>query len=204
MDFVKGIIGLAVLSSPLWLMMIVVPVSILTALVVARRFKKLGVRIAAGSIVLLAFVLLLFGDEIAGRMYLSHLCATEAGVRVYQRAELPLGQWDEDGRPRYIARNGFVDMKLLPGKYKWHKIEEPFVTSVIRIRKWRWQLIDTETNVVLGEKITFMRDYGWLNRLSVAPNIGESCAYLGQDKEREREQELFSNIFIPSTSVHQE
>lgn len=42
-------------------------------------------------IAVVAFVLIPTWDEIAGRAYFKYLCATEAGVKVYQTVELPGG-----------------------------------------------------------------------------------------------------------------
>lgn len=150
--------------------------------------------------VALIFILIPTGDAIVGRIYLHHLCSTEAGVKVYQTVELPSEYWDAQGGPRFFAANGFVDMKLLPNRYQWHSRDEPYIDSVIKIEKWRWQLIDNETKNVLGERITYMRHFGWLNRFSPAPNIGEVCE-LARQKELEQEQNLFRAVFKPATST---
>lgn len=200
MDFITGILGLVVLSGSLWLIVLAVPVALFVAYKVAKGGKVVTSRIAAFAAVLLAFFLALFGDEIAGRMYLNHLCETEAGVKVYQTVELPAEYWDEKGRPKYLAANGFVDMKLLPDRFIWHNVDEPYVDLVIKIRKRRWQLLDKESHVVLGERISYMRYFGWINQFSSAPNVGEGCRYLGDQNEREKEQNFFSDIFKPEVS----
>lgn len=205
MRFLNELPGFAVLAGPLWLILILLPVAIWIATKVVKRFHGRGIKIAVGLSVFLVLVLLPFSDEIAGRFYLSHLCAAGPGVKVYKMVELPAEYWDERGRPRYLAANGFVDMKLLPNRFKWHLVREPYIDSVIRIEKWRSQLVDTETNNVLGEKITYMRHFGWINHFSPAPNIGESCRDLGRQfnrdqlfrKEREQEQTLFRDVLKP-------
>jgi hypothetical protein len=154
------------------------------------------VRIAVTSV----FVLIPTGDVIVGRIYLNHLCSTETGVKIYQTVELPAEYWDEQGRPKFFAANGFVDMKLLPNRYQWHNLDEPYVDSVIKIEKWRWQLMDKETKNILGERITYMRHFGWLNLFSPAPNIGEGCELDGQN-EKEQEQNFFRKIFKPAEST---
>lgn len=172
--------------------------------IVKRIPNKWGKRIAIAILILIPT-----GDSIIGHLYLNHLCSTEAGVKVYQTVELPVEYWDGQGKPRFLAANGFVDMKLLPNKFEWRKVDEPYVNSVIKIGKWRWQLMDKETQNVLGEKITYMRHFGWLNRFSPAPNIGESCRDLGGEfnrdallrKEREQDQMFFLGIFKPAAST---
>ncbi len=157
---------------------------------------KWGVRVC----VALVFMLIPTWDSILGQLYLNHLCSSKAGVKVYQTVKLPAEYWDGEMRPRFIAANGFVDMKLLPARYKWQNFEESYIDSVIKIEKWRWQLINTETKNVLGERITYMRHFGWLNRFSPAPNIGEGCE-LSRSQEQEQEQNFFRGIFKPATST---
>lgn len=209
MKFLNELLGFAVLTGPLWLILILLPVSIWVAIKLAKRFKQRSTKLAGGVGIFLLLFLLPFGDEIAGRIYLSHLCATEAGVKVYKTVELPAEYWEADGKPRYLAANGFVDMKLLPNRFEWHNVDEPYVDSVIKIEKWRWELVDKETQNVLGEKITYMRRFGWINRFSPAPNIGESCRDLGGEsnrdelsrREREQEQKFFREILKPVAST---
>ncbi len=200
MKLIDELLGFAVLTGPLWLILILLPVSIWIAVKVARRFKQRGTKIGVGLLVFLLIFFVPFVDEIVGRIYLSHLCATEAGAKVYQTVELPTEYWDERGNPKYRGANGFVDMKLLPNRFKWHNIDEPYIDSVIKIRKRRWQLLDMETKTVLGERITYMRHFGWINRFSPAPNVGEGCKYSGSQEDREQEQKFFSDIFRPVIS----
>lgn len=209
MQFIDTILGFAVLTGPLWLIFILLPVSIWIAVKVAKRFKQRGAKLGIGLLVFLLVIIIPFADEIVGRVYLSHLCATEAGVKVYQTVELPAEYWDERGKPKYLASNGFVDMKLLPNRFEWRKVDEPYIDSAIKIKKWRWQLVDKETQSVLGEEIVYMRYFGWINRFSPAPNVGESCRDLGEEfnreelsrKEGEKEQMFFREILKPAASV---
>lgn len=208
MKFLNELLGFAVLTGPLWLILILLSIAIWIAVKVAKRFKRGSARLGIGLLVFLLVFLVPFGDEIAGRIYLSHLCASDAGVKVYKTVELPAEFWDERGRARYLGTNGFVDMKLLPNRFEWHKVAEPYIDRVIKIEQWRWQLIDKETQNVLGERITYMRHFGWLNRFSPASTIGESCRNLGGEferdgllkKEREQEQMFFRDILKPVIS----
>lgn len=209
MQLIDALLGFAVLTGPLWLILILLPVSIWIAFKIAKRFKQRSAKVAVG---LGTFVLVFFApfaDGIVGKIYFNHLCATKAGVKVYQTVELPAEYWDGEGRPRYLASNGFVDMKLLPNRFKWRNFKEPHMDSVIKIEKWRWEFVDQENETVLGEKITYMRYYGWINRFSTAPNIGESCRDLGGEsnreelsrREREQEQKFFREILKPAAST---
>jgi len=201
MDILKTFLFITVLTGPLWLMLILLAVSLWIAVKVARRLKPGVFRFVGGVSVFLLLVCLPFVDEIAGRIYLNHLCTTEAGVKIYQTVELPAEYWDDEGKPRYLGTNGFVDMKLLPNRFEWHNVNESYIDSVIKIGKRRWQLLDKDTQTILGERITYMRHFGWINRFSLAPNIGEGCAYLGGQKDREQEKKYFNDIFKSAESA---
>ena len=59
-----------------------------------------------------------------------------------------------------------------------------------------------KTRNVLGEKITYMRRFGWFHRFFTAPNIGESCrdVLAGEElfrKERDEDQSFFLRVFTP-------
>jgi len=205
----KELLGFAVLTGPLWLILIVLAISIWIAVKAAKCFGRRSAKIGVGVLVFLLVFLVPFGDQIAGRIYLNYLCATEAGVKVYQTIRLPAEYWDEQGKPKYLAANGFVDMKLLPDRFEWHRVNESYIDSVIKIEIWRSQLREKETQTVLGERITYMRHFGWINRFSPAPNIGESCRDLVGEfnraelfqKEREQDQTFFQGIFEPARTI---
>lgn len=204
----NDLLGFAVLTGPLWLILILLPVSVWIAYKVAKRFKQRNTRIVGGIGIFLLVFCIPFGDGIAGRIYLTFLCTTEARAEIFQTVELPPEYWDEAGRPRYLGPYGFVDMKLLPDRFEWRNINEPYFDLVIKIEKWRSQLFDKETQTVLGERVTYMRHYGWINLFSPASTIGESCRDLGGEfnreklaqEEREQEQRFFRDILKPATS----
>lgn len=202
-------IGFLVLLGPLVFVVLWLPFCLWIARNVAKRFTGSGARWASGAAAFFVALLLPFADSIAGRIYFNHLCSTEAGVKVYQTVELPAEYWDAQGKPRFLAANGFVDMKLLPNRFEWRNVDEPYVDSPIKIEKSRWKLIDKETQNILGERITYMRHFGWLNRFSAVPNIGESCRDSAGEfnrnellrKEREQDQMFFLGIFKPAISA---
>lgn len=200
MKLANEFLGFAVLTSPLWLILVLVAVALSIAIPLAKRTKHGVGRAAIGIFVFAVLVLLPFGDAILGSMYLRHLCATEAGVRVHKTVQLPEAYWDREGRPTFLLANGSVDMKLLPNRFEWQDVRERHVDSIVRIDKWRWQLRDRSSLEIMGERITFLRYFGWIERLSPAPNIGESCRDLGGEisrDESERSQALLRGIFLP-------
>ena len=192
------LLGFVVLTSPLWLILILILVCAVIAYVIARQFKTYKVRMVAGVISFLLVFMVPFGDEIVGKIYLSYLCSTKGGYVAYKAVELQADYWNKDGLPKYISESGYVDLKLLPKRFVWRKISEPYINFLIIIEKWRWQLIDKETKDVLGERISYMRHYGWLSHFSIAPNIGEGCRYMGNKEDRLKEQEFYRDIFKPA------
>lgn len=209
MKWLNELLGFVVLTSPLWLILVLLPVSIWIAFKIAKRFKQKSAKIAIGVGVFLIVFFVPFADEIAGRIYFNHLCATKAGVKVYQIVELPAKYWDGERRARFINSRGILIKEVFGDRFEWRSIDEPYINLFIKIDRERWLLRDNQSKHDLGEKITFVRYYGWLNRFSPAPNVGESCRDLwakkyGQDvffqKENSAEKDFLLKIFIPPLS----
>ena len=101
------LLGFIALTSPLFLIVLWVPVCIALAVWVGRKFLRAGLplKIVVGTLLFLVLLILPFADEIAGRIYFNHLCETEAGIKVYQTIELPAEYWDEDGAPKFLKPN---------------------------------------------------------------------------------------------------
>lgn len=203
MKFIDTVLGFAVLTGPLWLILILLPASIWIAIKIAKRFKPGITRIVGGVGIFLLLFALPFGDEIAGRIYLNYLCSTEAGVKVYKTVELPAEYWDERGRAKFIKANGDLDKTLLGNRFEGHWISEPYSTSLIKIDKRRWQFKDNNANELLGEDITYGWRGGWIESFSPSPIRGATCRDLQAQKldrdefirrERKRDQEFFLNF----------
>jgi len=200
------LLGFMVLTGPLFPMLIWLIVCVLLVVFVVRP-KGSGLRRGAIKTMVFVTVLVLpFADGIVGHYYLKHLCETQDGFKVFQTVELPDEYWDKDGAPKFIAANGFVDMSKLPGDYQWERIEEPYINNLITIDIIHWRLMDLEANETLGERITYMRKYGWLRHFSVSPSIGASCRDIYGEANRsellrnevEQERRFFSSIFKES------
>ncbi len=155
MELINVLLGFVVLTIPLWLIVILLPVSIWVAVKVAKRFKNIGVRLASGLSVFLLVFLVLFGDEIAGKMYLDHLCATEAGVKVYQTVELPAEYWDEEGEPRFFNNYGNLDHKLWVKIFDESGSQIESYSSVFFIDKDVSPVKERDSQKVLAETVTF-------------------------------------------------
>jgi len=174
MKFIDTLLGFAVLTGPLWLILLLLPVCVWLAIKLAKRFKPGISRIAGGIGVFLLLFALPFGDEIAGRAYLSYLCATEAGVKVYQTVELPAEYWDEKGRPKFIKGIGGFDTAML-SKYDVEYTTEQY-PSFFRIEKFRFKYVEKENGKILGEGTDFHYFGGWISQnFNPGPGGGASC-----------------------------
>jgi len=173
-DSLKELLGFAVLTGPLWLILILLPVSLWIAVKVAKRFNAGGVRFVGGVIIFLLLIFLPFADEIVGRIYLSYLCATEAGVRIYQTVELPAEYWDEEGRAKFIKGIGALDTTVLTTYETKTKIEK--YPTYHRIEKFRFRYLDKQSGEILGEVTDFHYLGGWLvQNFSPGGKGGPSC-----------------------------
>lgn len=195
MKFINELLGFAVLTGPLWLILILLPVCIWIAIKISKRFKPGATRLAGGLGIFLLLFALPFGDEIAGRIYLSHLCATEAGVKVYQTVELPAEYWDEHGRPKFIKGIGVLDTAVLTN-YDGDFKNETY-PSFFHIKKFRFWFFEKQSGKILGEITNFNFLGGWVTRnFNPAPGGGTSC-----DQPIDSRGILLS-IFRPAAAQH--
>jgi hypothetical protein len=174
MKLIDELQGFAVLTGPLWLIIILLPVCLWIAYKLAKRFKSGGTKLAGGLGIFLLVFLVPFGDEIAGRIYLNHLCATEAGVKVYQTVELPGEYWDADGKARFLKQNGDLDKTILGERFGEPHVIETY-SAILKVDKRRMQLVDHNNQKILGEVIDFMYWGGWIGRNLSAHNSATDC-----------------------------
>ncbi len=139
---------------------------------VPRKGKYKALVAVIGIVVLL---LIPTWDEIAGRIYLRHLCATQAGVKIYKTIELPAKYWDENGDPIFVNSRGVLDMEMLGDRLEWRRQKTLHNDFFIKIERDRWVLYDKRLQKELAEKISFTRYFGWINKFSSAPNVAENC-----------------------------
>ncbi|MGA8051865.1 MAG: hypothetical protein WCA09_16920 [Burkholderiales bacterium] len=185
MKLLNDLLGLAVLTSPLWLIVISLVIGIWIAIVAAKHFKFTGRKVTAGAGVVVVIFLALFGDEIAGRVYLGHLCATGAGVNVYQTVELPAEYWDAAGRPKfYDPRNGNF---FLGENYSYERKTERY-SSIFHIDRSTSTLVNKTRDREYGQITSFMDWGGWMRRNLSPANSAVSCGnYLEQHLRLMRE-----------------
>lgn len=186
MNFFDPLLGFAVLTGPLWLILILLPVCVWLAVKISKRFNPGVTRIAGGIGIFLLLFALPFGDEIAGRIYFNYLCANEAGVKVYQTVELPAEYWNESGRPKfYDDKNGNFTLDGYRVEYATG-IYSPF----FHVDNAGYKRADARSGQVLGEVTDFRYWGGWMRRNLSAHNTANSC-----EDRRERSNSLVKQIF---------
>jgi len=173
MKLVHEFLGFIVLTGPLWLIVLAVLVSIGLSRWVSKHYPQQGKRIAIKAGIFLFAFLILFGDEIAGGIYLNYLCATKAGVKVYQTVELPAEYWDEQGKPKfYDEKNGnFYLSKDYPTEFK---IDSNY--SFLYIDKLVTHLRDQKKDKLFSERVSYMLWGGWIRRNLSPHNTATSCS----------------------------
>lgn len=192
MELLNLLLGFAVLSGPLWLILILLPVSIWFAVKVAKRFKQRSAKLGIGLLVFLLVILAPFADEIAGKIYFNRLCATTAGVKVYQVVELPAEYWDEQGRTKFIDEKagGFLLGKEYPPEYKTGTY-----STFFHVDNAGYKRVDGRSGQVLGEVTDFRYWGGWMRRNLSPSNTATRC-----EGGVERSNSLIKQIFKPKKS----
>jgi hypothetical protein len=170
----KQLLGFAVLTGPLFLIVLWVPVCLFLAFLVGKKFikKSLTLKITGGLAVFLIALFLPVSDEIAGRIYFNHLCKTEGGVKVYQTIELPAKYWDEDGKPRFYNENN--GNFTLPAE-KFYKVDSKKVIRRFGVQERRTFILNINTNEIIGEKLLFRYWGGYILKNFTPHNSAIRC-----------------------------
>jgi hypothetical protein len=188
MDIVNNLLGFAVLTSPLWLLAIMVPLALWIGNTTAKKF---GRRSAKSAIALLTFLFVLFvpfSDEIAGSFYFKYICSKKTEVKIYKTIELPANLWDERGRPKFYDETN--------GNFKLSGYRTEYVTgrysSLFHIDYAKHRRVEEQSRQVVGEVTEFMYWGGWVRRKLSTHNTASSCS-----NSRERSTRLIMQIFRP-------
>lgn len=142
-------------------------------------------------------IIVLFADEVAGRIYFSHLCATEAGVKVYNTVELPAEYWDEQGAPKFFNKYGYLEHDF------WVKTLDESGGHIERYSPIF--SIDQDTSPVkerVGQKVlaeitTFRYWGGWVRRSFSPHNTANSCKFID---DRNFSRSFYGQLFKPAIS----
>lgn len=189
MKLLEGLFGFAAFSIGYLLILAWLPVAFWIAWRLARHFTQKVAKVAVGLGVFALLFFLPFADEIMGRMYLNHLCATKAGIRVYQTVELPAEYWDEYGRPKfYDEKNGNFNLPQIGTDFKTENHQSIF--PIERVSFWYFEKQNQKT---LGEVTNFQFAGGWMSRnFNPAPGAGASC----RRSILESSREVISKMFV--------
>ena len=170
MKFIEELLGFVVLTGPLFLIVIWLPVCVWIALILSKRFHHRPAKIAGGVGIFFMLFIFPFSDQIIGKIYHNYLCNNKAGVKVYQTIELPAEYWDEFGKPRFISARGNLEVSLLSYRYR-NSFEKATYSSLFGIDKYRQQVINYETKEVIGEVVNYMYWGGMISR-NLSPASG--------------------------------
>ena len=197
MKLLNELLGFAVLTGPLWLILIILLLGIVIILKIGNRFKTGGAKLAiSGGIFLLIFVIL-FGDAIVGRIYLNYLCTNEAGVKVYQTVELPAEYWDEEGKPKFFNQHGYLDHDFWVKNLDESGGHIERYSSILAIDKDTSPIRWSTSHNLLAEITTFRYWGGWLSQNFSPSNTATSCKFTSDPNFS---RNFYSKLFQPLSS----
>lgn len=136
------------------------------------RLTRGGIqRWIAGTLTLTGFWLFGHIDDFLGAREHRDLCAKEAGVKIYRKADLPPEFYNADGTPNFMTAEG-PDWNLLRDYVRTQSDDvTTYPTRFLRTDKRVYQIIDKRTNEVLAEKVDFA---AWPSPF--LPSIGHASA----------------------------
>lgn len=197
MKLLDELMGFVVLTGPLFLIVLWLPLSIWGAVKVSRRLQGRRLRFPIGLLLFFLIFCLPFADGIAGRLYFNYLCATEAGVKVYQTVELPAEYWDAESRPRFLNEYGYFDRDFEAKNISLERASARRYSAVLGIDKDTSRVLEKADQVLLAEVTTFRFWGGWVRRNFSGNNTASSCSFI---RDPEFDRELYSKIFVPADS----
>ena len=161
----------------------------------ARIPEKKWLKVLVFSAAFIVWILIPTYDEILGRIYFSHLCETEAGVKVYQTIELPAEYWDENGNPKFYkgAMNNDVPVYAFERLGIPYEIRSTDRHRIFHIDQYGSVMTSQKTHQLLNEVNGFRYWGGWLKRYLSPHNSATSC-----QKVAETYDELILKQFSPS------
>lgn len=192
----KDLLGFAVLSGPLWLILAMLCIAIWVAAKAAKRFERRSAKIAVRLLVFLFVFFVAFADEVVGRIYLSYLCATEAGSKVYQTVELPAEYWDERGTPKFFNTHGYLERDFWVKKLDESGGRVERYSSLFSVDKDISPVKERTSQELLAEVTTFRYWGGWIRRNFSPHKTANSCEFIGTSNFS---RAFYSELFKPAT-----
>jgi hypothetical protein len=179
--------------NPTYLLAYVILAIGVTALV-AWLTRPPVVKLIAATITFFAFWLFGHIDDILGAREHRELCAKEAGVKVYKKANLPPEFYNADGTPNFIGPEG-PDEKRLATYVRFRSNDTSnYPTRYLRTDKRVEQIVDVRTHVVLAEKIDFA---AWPSPFipSIAHVSAKRCPPVDAQERNEKWSEMYRRVF---------
>jgi hypothetical protein len=122
---------------------------------VARLARPGRPRWVAATLTFVGFWLFGHIDDFLGAREHRELCAREAGVKVYKKANVPLEFYNADGTPNFIGPEG-PDRRRLEGYIQFRpNNSSSYSQKFLRVDKWVDQIVDASTGDILAEHIDF-------------------------------------------------
>lgn len=162
--------------------------------IVRRIPSKWEKRIAIAILILIPI-----GDSIVGHIYFNYLCSAEAGVKVYQVAELPAEYWDGEGRPKFFNKYGNLERDFWVSKLDEPAGDVKRYSTFFAVDKDTSLVKEKSSQKVLAEIITFRYWGGWLARnFDLIHNTANSCGFI---RDPDFSRNFYGSIFKPATST---
>jgi hypothetical protein len=175
----------------LTLAVILVVTSIVTVKVVRQKKTNIGKLLISIGIPLIA-ILVVFGDELAGTIYMRALCRSE-GNRVYKTVELPASYFKQV--PQEFGGGFMPDDKQLESRFNFRVNDQP--ARHFRVKQMRLTITDKATGETLGEADSFNVGCGWFQSM-----FGIQCAYGCPTERLDGPGPLSKQIFRRASSTN--
>ena len=191
------LLGFIVLSGPIFLILLCFLITIIVMVIMLKRFSGAKKKMFGVMGIFTVSLILLFGDEIIGKIYLNNLCKSEAGTKVYKPVELPEIFWDSNMQLNIFNKHGFLKRDFWLNNIG--RGEGNIEKKLFNIEKSTSKIIYKGNSILLAEIITFRHWGGWLRSNFSLHNSANSCDFIS-DKSFERN--LYTQLFIRPTSKH--
>jgi hypothetical protein len=159
--------GFAVLSAGPLALLVLFVVGVVAVWIAARSGKSPRKRWAIGMLTAVVVIVIPTWDEIVGRAYFGHLCATNSGLRVLQQVKL-----GPDFRDVQFPRTpGLYNKTSLAPLYPYSLESRQDVPGPARIYYVKEMILDRKSGAILGTATNYFYRGGWFVN-AFSPHVG--------------------------------